>query len=128
MSTCISKLHPLQGFNHYAENQVATFHELEQNLVTFYTQLIAKASKATIRVMGYPKIMQRYDGCRCGEVGWSNDESDWIDGIITELDNRVSTALTTAISISTANSNTNTDVDIKFVPVTDYFTTGACVG
>merc|ERR1712051_467169 len=64
------------------KNVVANEQEVEENMTELFSTLAREASAATIRVMGYPKLMQR-NGGKCMRVvcGLLYHEADWMDHI-----------------------------------------------
>jgi len=100
------------------DNQIANFPQIKSSASAFYSQLVEKASGATIRVLGYPRMMQRDPGC--GSVtGISRSEADWVDDQCDELNDMLNQAVNTV-------KGQNPSVDIEFVDVTSYLTVGAC--
>jgi len=114
---CITETH-WGGCDDRNGNQVANFPTIQSSLTSLYNRLAIEASGAKIRILGYPKMMQRDPGC--GSVtGVSRDEADWIDDQCVLLNNRLSAA------VNAAKAN-HPSVDIEFVSVYNYLTVGAC--
>jgi len=102
-----------------SENQVANFDALRNDLVSFYGELAQTASKATIRIWGYPRLLQR-TGFGCIPVpGLSSGATNWMDNMVDELNSNIKQAVDTA-------RGRNPGVDIQFVDVTPYAKKGAC--
>jgi lysophospholipase L1-like esterase len=99
-------------------NQPANLDEIQANATQFYTTLAQSASKASIRVMGYPKLLQESGG-RCSVAFLNVAASRWMDEQV-ELANarlRQSVADVKALYPS---------VDMEFVSMTGVITRGAC--
>jgi len=112
------------------DNQVKTWADLKTRLDVFYTRLACEASGATIRVMGYPKMMMPVwgDGIlstddvidRCpGVTGISGREAAWIDAMAGNLNEVVSTAVRDLKA-------TKPKLKLEFTSVQAYFQWGAC--
>jgi len=109
---------PFKGCHKKSENHITNFAAIQSSLTAFYTRLAIEASGAKIRVLGYPKMMQRDPGC--GSVtGVSRNEADWIDVQCVNLNNSLIAAVN-SVKASYAS------VDIEFVNVYNYLTVGAC--
>jgi len=101
------------------ENQVANFAEVRAELVDFYSTMATGASKAAVRVFGYPRLLQRtWFGC-LPVPGVSSGASDWADGMVDELN----TYLRSVVDEVKGN---HAGFDIQFVDVTNRMDRGAC--
>jgi len=116
MGSCIASFY---GGCHTAdENQVANFDELETGLGAFYTRVAEGASKASIRILGYPRLLRR--GWICIPVpGLNSGAADWADNLVDEMNGRISRSVANIKSKFPA-------LDIEFVDVVKYLTKGAC--
>jgi len=101
-----------------AENQVGNFDELQAKLGQFYDTVAKGANKATIRILGYPRLLTRSWHC-IPVPGLDLDAADWADDMVDELNARISQAVMQA-------RNNNKGVDIRFVDVKNHLTKGAC--
>jgi len=101
-----------------AENQVANFDDLQARLTQFYKTVAKGASKAKIRILGYPRLLRR--GWHCISVpGLAAGAAHWADDMVDVLNSRISQAVTAA-------RRTNPGVDLEFVDVVNFLTKGAC--
>ena len=115
---CILETSLFNGCHDESNNHIANFASIESGLTALFTRLAIEASGARIRVLGYPKMMQRDPGC--GSVtGVSRNEADWIDNQCVNLNNRIIAAVNTVKA-------SYPSVDIEFVNVYNYLTVGAC--
>jgi len=99
-------------------NQVANFDEVQAQLAAFYTRLAQGASKATIRIWGYPRLLQRTWQC-IPVPGVNAAATRWMDDMVDELNGHIAAAVASVKS-------SFPEVDVEFVPVTDYLNKGAC--
>lgn len=99
-------------------NQVANFDELRGQLTEFYNTVARGASKATIRVWGYPKLLQRKWHC-IPVPGVNSDATKWMDDMVDVLNGHIKRAVDAAKS-------QNPGVDFDFIDPTPFFSTGAC--
>jgi len=108
------------GNCHLADgNQVANFPQVKSELVNFYTTLAQGASKASIRVLGYPRLLQRtWLGC-IPVPGVSRAAADWADAMVDELNEVLRLAVEEV-------RGQNPGVDIQFVAVRSFLNKGAC--
>jgi len=108
------------GDCHLAEaNQVANFPEVQSELVNFYSTMAQGASKASIRVLGYPRLLQRtWLGC-IPVPGVALAAADWADSMVDELNGVLKSAVAEVQGL-------NPGVDIQFVAVKRYLNKGAC--
>ncbi|MEM8618449.1 MAG: SGNH/GDSL hydrolase family protein [Actinomycetota bacterium] len=107
------------GCNESEQNQPANLDEIERDLARLYTVVGLRYREASVRVLAYPRLMQR-DGWGCaGVTGMNRHEAKWIDDQVDELNARIATAVDRAGAFTRA--------DIEFVPVVDEFDNhGAC--
>merc|ERR1719464_235589 len=97
-----------------ADNQVANWDELQGDLENYYTSMAQGAGNATIRVMGYPRLLQRTWHC-IPIPGVNSGATKWMDSMVDSLN----AMLTRAVSnVKSAYPS----VDLEFVPVTSYLT------
>jgi len=75
-----------------AENQIANFDELQATLTQLYTKIAQAAPKARIRVLGYPKLLQRKLLC-VPVPGLALSAADWADQQVDELNRRLRLAV-----------------------------------
>jgi len=101
-----------------AGNQPANLDEIQAKATQFYTTLAQNASKARIRVMGYPKLLQESGG-RCSVPFLNVGASRWMDEQV-ELANA---RLVQGVADVKASYPS---VDIQFVSMSDVITRGAC--
>jgi len=108
------------GDCHLADgNQVANFPQVESELVNFYTTLAQGASKASIRVLGYPRLLQRtWLGC-IPVPGVGLAAADWADSMVDQLNEVLRSAVAEV-------QGQNPGVDIEFVVVKSFLNKGAC--
>jgi len=99
-------------------NQPANLDDIQAKATQFYTTLAQNASKASIRVMGYPKLLQESGG-RCSVAFLNVAASRWMDEQV-ELANA---RLRQGVADVKASYPS---VDIQFVSMTDVITLGAC--
>jgi hypothetical protein len=101
-----------------SENQLVNFNQLQADLTQFYTKVAQGARKASIRVMGYPRLLQR--GWHCIPVpGLAASAANWADSQVDTLNLRLGQAVAEVRSKVPG-------VDIEFVDVTNFITKGAC--
>jgi lysophospholipase L1-like esterase len=101
-----------------SKNQMANLDELRENLVDTYTAIGDEFPDITLRVLGYPQLMQGNGRCD-GVTGISGDEADWIDVQADLLNHQ--------ISVAAARARGLTGADIRYVDVVDEFDNhGAC--
>lgn len=115
---CILETSFFNGCHDESSNQVGNWNTIQNDLAALFTRLANEASGAKIRVLGYPKMMQRDPTC-WSVTGVSSNEADWIDSQCVTLNNRIINAVNTA-------KNAHPSVDIEFVSVYNYLTVGAC--
>jgi lysophospholipase L1-like esterase len=100
-------------------NQPTNLDDLEDDLTETYRAVGERYPGITVRVLGYPRLMQRdFWGCS-GMTGVSRSEADWIDDQVDRLNERIVAAADSA--------RADTGADIRFVDVTDEFDNrGSC--
>ncbi len=99
-------------------NQMANLGELREELTAMYRAIGEEYPDITVRVLGYPRLMQGNGRCD-GVTGISGDEADWIDDQVDSLNHE--------IEVATARARGWSGADIRFVDVTDEFDNhGAC--
>ncbi|MEM9514506.1 MAG: SGNH/GDSL hydrolase family protein [Actinomycetota bacterium] len=107
------------GCNESDQNQPANLDEIENDLARLYTVTGWRFRDATIRVLAYPRLMQRDRWGCSGVTGMNRHEAKWIDDQVDELNERIQSAVDRASAASR--------VDIEFVPVLDEFDNhGSC--
>ncbi len=99
-----------------SQNQPANIDVVAGELQSLVAEIRSTAPGATIRVMGYPELMQRSPGC-WGMTGIDRNEADFLDGIARDLN----AALAQAVSAAAAGG------DVRYVdPTTAFDDHGAC--
>jgi len=106
------------GCHEAEENQVANFDEVQAQVTAFYKKVAQGASNARIRVLGYPRLLQRSWHC-IPVPGLALAAADWADKQIDEVNARLRLAVA-------ATKSAVPGVDIEFVDVTSLMTRGAC--
>ena len=111
---CITSAHCHES----SKNQMANLDDLREDLVETYRAIGDEYPAITVRVLGYPDLMQGNGRCD-GVTGISGDEADWIDGQVDLLNHE--------IEVATSRARGWTGADIVYVDVTDGFDNhGAC--
>lgn len=101
-----------------SDNRLANLDDVRESLVEQYTAIGEQYPDITVRVLGYPRLMQGNGRCD-GVTGISGHEADWIDEQVDALNHEIDAAATRA--------GVRTGADIRFVPVVDEFDNhGAC--
>jgi lysophospholipase L1-like esterase len=101
-----------------SKNQLANLDDIREDLTATYRAIGEQYPDITVRVLGYPRLMQGNGRCD-GVTGISGDEADWIDEQVDLLNRQ--------IQIATARARGWTSADIRYVDVTDEFDNrGAC--
>jgi len=118
LTRCIIELVPFTGCHQNSKNQVNNWSTIQNRLVSLYSKLATSASEATVRVLGYPRVMQRDPGCS-SVTGVSRNEADWMDAQVNTLNSKIVAAVN---QVKSANSG----FDIQYVSVVNYITIGAC--
>ncbi len=107
------------GCNESDQNQPANLDEIENDLARLYTVIGWRFRDATVRVLAYPRLMQRDRWGCAGVTGMNRHEAKWIDDQVDELNARIESAVDRASAVSRA--------DLQFVPVVDEFDNhGSC--
>jgi hypothetical protein len=101
-----------------SKNQLANLDDLREGLVDTYLAIGERYPDLTVRVLGYPRLMQGNGRCD-GVTGISGDEADWIDEQVDLLNHE--------IDVAAARARGWTGADIRYVDVSDEFDNhGAC--
>jgi hypothetical protein len=101
-----------------SDNRLANLDDVGASLEEQYVTIGEGYPDITVRVLGYPRLMQGNGRCD-GVTGVSGDEADWIDEQVDALNATIEDAATRAGEL--------TGADIRFVPVVDEFDNhGAC--
>ncbi len=99
-----------------SQNQPANIDAVAHDLADLVAEIRATTPGATIRVMGYPELMQRTPGC-WGMTGIDRREADFLDDIARDLNAALSEAVSSAASGG----------DVRYVDPTNMFDDrGAC--
>ena len=99
-------------------NQLANLDGIRRDLLATYLSIGDESPAITVRVLGYPRLMQSDRWCE-GVTGISRSEADWIDEQVDLLNREIETAVTVA--------RIRTGADIRFVSVLEEFDNhGAC--
>lgn len=100
-------------------NRIANLDDVEADLTSVFTAIGDRYPGAVVRVLGYPRLMQRERwGCP-GVTGVGRSEADWIDDRVDDLNGAIEGAADAA--------RLATGADIGFVSVVDEFDNhGAC--
>jgi hypothetical protein len=99
-------------------NQISNLVAIQTKMTNLLTQIVTEAGRATIRILGYPRLMKPDPFCVL-VLGISVGEAKWIDQITLEFNNRTARAVQ---SIQAQHPN----VDIQYVDVDAYLNVGAC--
>ena len=111
---CITSAHCHES----SKNQMVNLDEIREDLAAAYRAIGEEFPDITVRVLGYPQLMQGNGRCD-GVTGISGDEADWIDDQVDLLNHE--------IEVATARARGWTGADIVYVDVTDGFDNhGAC--
>jgi hypothetical protein len=101
-----------------SKNQMANLDQIRDDLVDTYRAIGEQFPNITVRVLGYPRLMQGNGRCD-GVTGISGDEADWVDDQVDLLNHQ--------IRVATAHARGLTGADIRYVDVADEFDNhGAC--
>ncbi len=99
-------------------NQLANLHEIRRDLTEVYAEIGEEFPDLTVRVLGYPRMMQSDRWCE-GVTGISRSEADWIDDQVDRLNAQIRSAASFAAAW--------TGADIAYVSVVEEFDNhGAC--
>jgi len=115
---CILEANIFKGCDDHDKNQISNWSTIQTRVQSIYTKLAMTASGARVRVLGYPRIMQRDPGCS-SVTGVGRDEADWMDDQVDTLNSKLQTAVNNV-------KNSYPNFDIKFVSMNNYITRGAC--
>jgi len=99
-------------------NQPANLDEIQAKATQFYTTLAQNASKARVRVMGYPKLLQA-DGSSCSVAFLNVAASRWMDEQVELANDRLRQGVADVKALYPS-------VDMEFVSMTGVITRGAC--
>jgi hypothetical protein len=106
------------GCHESSKNKMANLDEIREELVDTYRSIGEQYPAITVRVLGYPRLMQGNGRCD-GVVGISGDEADWIDDQVDELNHQ--------IEVAAARARGMTGAEIRYVDVSEQFDNhGAC--
>ncbi len=101
-----------------SKNQMVDLDGIREDLVDMYRTIGEEFPDITVRVLGYPRLMQGNGRCD-GVTGISGDEADWIDDQVDLLNHE--------IEVAAARARGWTGADIRYVEVIDEFDNhGAC--
>jgi len=101
-----------------AGNQPANLDDIQAQATQFYTTLAQNASKASIRVMGYPQLLQA-SGSSCSVPFLNVAASRWMDEQVEAANDRLRQGVANVKALYPS-------VDMKFVSMTGVITRGAC--
>lgn len=124
LERCVIEINPFGGCHSNSKNKIKNFDLVEVYLSVLYSRIATVAPGATIRVMGYPRIMlPKSSGLlQCPHVtGITGNEARWIDQQVDRLNERIIKAVASTKSLHPA-------VDIEYVEVRPLMTVGACFG
>ena len=111
---CITSAHCHES----SKNQMVNLDEIREDLAATYRAIGEEFPDITVRVLGYPQLMQGNGRCD-GVTGISGDEADWIDDQVDLLNHE--------IEVAAARARGWTSADIRYVDVGDEFDNhGAC--
>ena len=106
------------GCDSSEKNQIANLEQMRADLTAVYTTIGAQYPDITVRVLGYPRLMQSDRWCE-GVTGFGRGEADWVDAQVDRLNEVISSAVGTASRV--------TGADIRYVSVVEQFDNhGAC--
>jgi len=118
LERCILEVNIFKGCDESDKNQVSNWAAIRSSATSLYTKLAVDAARATIRILGYPRVMQRDPNC--GSVtGVGKGEADWMDRQVDTLNAQLEAAVNTVRS-------QHPGVDIRFQSVLGYLNIGAC--
>jgi len=104
------------------ENYIKNFDEIEELLVSLFSLIASRASKARIRAMGYPHLAgwkSRWWPC-LSFPGLRRDDATFLDTLVDDLN----AVIQRGVERTRARYP---GVDFKFVDVSGYLTEGACM-
>jgi lysophospholipase L1-like esterase len=101
-----------------SSNEMANLDQIRRDLTAVYAEIGEEYPELTVRVLGYPRLMQSDRWCE-GVTGISRHEADFIDEQVDRLNAKIQTAVALARS--------RTGADLQFVSVVEQFDNhGAC--
>jgi hypothetical protein len=101
-----------------SKNQLVNLDDVREGLVEAYRSIGERYPAVTVRVLGYPRLMQGNGRCD-GVTGVSGDEAEWIDEQVDLLNHE--------IEVAVARARGWTSADIRYVDVSGEFDNhGAC--
>lgn len=118
LERCILEVNLFKGCNDHDENQVNNWATVKARAKSLYSKLAVDAARARIRIMGYPRVMQRNPNCN-SVTGVGKDEADWMDDMVDILNAQLSSAVNEVRA-------QNPGVDIRYVSVLSSINKGAC--
>ncbi len=92
-----------------SQNRVANLSATADDMEDLVAEIVSTKPGATVRVLGYPELMQRTPGCS-GMTGIDRDEADYMDRIARDLND----ALAAAVSRAGGNNVLFVDVEGAF--------------
>ncbi len=106
------------GCDSSEKNQIANLDQMRADLTAVYTAIGAQYPGISVRVLGYPRLMQSDRWCE-GVTGFGRGEADWVDDQVDRLNAVIATAVGSAADV--------TGADMIFVSVVEQFDNhGAC--
>jgi lysophospholipase L1-like esterase len=106
------------GCDSSEKNQIANLEQMRADLTAVYTSIGAQYPDVSVRVLGYPRLMQSDRWCE-GVTGFGRGEADWVDDQVDRLNAVISSAVGSASRV--------TGADISYVSVVEQFDNhGAC--
>jgi lysophospholipase L1-like esterase len=106
------------GCDSSEKNQIANLEQMRADLTAVYTSIGARYPDISVRVLGYPRLMQSDRWCE-GVTGFGRGEADWVDDQVDRLNEVISSAVGSASRV--------TGADISYVSVVEQFDNhGAC--
>ena len=106
------------GCDSSEKNQIANLEQMRSDLTAVYTTIGAEYPAISVRVLGYPRLMQSDRWCE-GVTGFGRGEADWVDDQVDRLNAVISSAVGSAARV--------TGADMRYVSVVEQFDNhGAC--
>ncbi len=106
------------GCDDSEKNQIANLEQMRAELTAAYTDIGREYPDISVRVLGYPRLMQSDRWCE-GVTGFGRGEADWVDDQVDRLN--------AAIESAVRSASTVTRTDIRYVSVVEQFDNhGAC--
>jgi lysophospholipase L1-like esterase len=107
-----------RGCDGSSKNQIGNLGQLRAELTGVYMAIGARYPDISVRVLGYPRLMQSDRWCE-GVTGFSRGESNWVDDQVDRLNAVIAAAVRSAAY--------RTGADLAFVSVVEQFDNhGAC--